>query len=193
MNRDYRAAWTLALLVTATGAGCTETHRERAAKDAASIRSETTPARLQERGEAAARVGDLTRAEQYFVAARDAGGDERVLTTRLLVVCVTDGRYPAAASYGEDFLRKHPGDVEIEFALASVDIALGNLKRAGEALKRVVAARPDMADAHYALATVLLQEENGKLDADNELREYIRLRPNGQYSEAARASLQGGR
>lgn len=136
-------------------------------------------------------AGDLTRAEQYFVAARNAGGDERLLTTRLLITCATDGRYPAAASYGEDFLRRHPGDVEIQYAVASVYIALGDLARAREALRHVVAERPDIADAHYALATLLLHEENSRLEASDQLREYIRLRPNGQYAEAARASLQG--
>jgi tetratricopeptide (TPR) repeat protein len=193
MKRHALTQLALLLLVATMGVGCAETQRQRASRDAALVRRETTPARLQARGEAAAMVGDFTRAEQYFVAALNGGGDERLLTTRLLVVCVTDGRYPAAANYGEDFLRRHPGDIEIRYAVASVYVALGDLARAREGLRRVVAERPDIADAHYALATLLLQEEDGQREADNQLREYIRLRPNGQYSEAARASLQGAR
>jgi tetratricopeptide (TPR) repeat protein len=193
MNARGCMRFALPLLATAMCVGCAETQHQKATRDEALIRRETTPARLQAHGEAAAAVGDFTRAEQYFVAALNGGGDERVLTTRLLVVCVTDGRYPAAANYGEDFLRRHPGDIELQYAVSSVYIALGDVARAREGLRRVVAQRPDIADAHYALATVLLQEQDGQIEADNQLREYIRLRPNGQYSEAARASLQGAR
>jgi tetratricopeptide (TPR) repeat protein len=171
------------------GLGCAETQQQKATRNIDVIRNETTPDRLQARGEGAAMVGDLTRAEQYFVAALNAGGDERALTKRLLVVCITDGRYPAAASYGEDFLRRHPGDTEVRYALGTVYIALGDLDRAREDLERVVQEQPDGADAHYALATVLRQQGAAPLDADRHFREYIRLSPQGPYAEAARASL----
>jgi FimV-like protein len=153
------------------------------------IERETTPERLQARGEAAAMVGDLTRAEQYFVAAMKVGGDERTLTTRLLVVCVTDSRYPAAATYGEEYLHRHPRDPEIRYTLATVYIGLGDLSRARENLREVIEERPELADAHYALASVLRESGESLLDADKELREYLRLSPSGQYAETARASL----
>jgi tetratricopeptide (TPR) repeat protein len=180
----------LALALTFAGAlGCAKTPQERAKHDTDIIRRESTPERLQARGEAAAMAGDLTRAEQYFVAAMKAGGDERTLTTRLLVVCVTDSRYPAAATYGEEYLHRHPKDPEIRFAVSTVYIGLGDLPRARDGLREVVEERPDMADAHYALASVLRDSGESLLDADKELREYIRLSPEGQYAEAARASL----
>lgn len=182
-----RSAVLLAVLlaVSACGGG----PRQKAAEDAAVIRRETTPERLQARGESAAMVGDFTRAEQYFVAALHAGGDERTLVKRLFVVCVTDGRFPAAASFGEDYLRRHPGDTDIRYALATVYIALGDLDAARPELERVIEERPDHADAHFALATVLRQTGEGLLDADRHLREYIRLEPKGEHAEAARASL----
>jgi tetratricopeptide (TPR) repeat protein len=180
----------LVLALAFVGAlGCTKSPQQRARQDSDIIRRETTPERLQARGEAAAMAGDLTRAEQYFVAAMKAGGDERTLTTRLLVVCVTDSRYPAAATYGEEYLHRHPNDPEIRYTVSTVYIGLGDLARARDGLRQVVEERPDLADAHYALASVLRDAGDSLLDADREFREYIRLRPDGEYAEAARASL----
>jgi FimV-like protein len=186
MSHTMRAAL---LSIAFTLAACAPTPEQRAVADLQTIRTETMPERLQARGEAAAMGGDLTRAEQYFVAAERAGGDERVLTKRLLVVCVTDGRFPAAANYAEDYLRKHPGETEIRYALATVYFAMGDYPEARAALEQVVEESPDLADAHYALATVLRHEGEDLLDADKQLREYIRLEPSGAYAEAARASL----
>ncbi len=170
-------------------AACAPTPQQKAKTDMAVIERETTPARLQKRGESAAMAGDFTRAEQYFVAAIKAGGDARLLTKRLLVVCVNDGRFPVAATYGEDYLRSHPGDTDIRYAVATVYIGVGELAHARDELTRVVRERPEIADAHYALASVLHQQGDALLDADLQFREYIRLEPNGQYAEAARASL----
>jgi Flp pilus assembly protein TadD len=190
MGARQRAALPF-ILALAVGAsfGCAKTPQQRVKQDAEVIQREMTPERLQARGEAAAMAGDLTRAEQYFVAAMRAGGDPRLLTTRLLVVCVTDSRYPAAASYGEDYLASHPKDTEIRYAVSTVFIGLGELTRARDWLRRVVEERPDLAEAHYALASVLRDTGESLLDADQQFREYIRLSPNGAYAEAARASL----
>lgn len=173
----------------ASSLGCAPSPQQKAKADMAVIERETTPTRLQKRGDAAAMGGDFTRAEQYFVAAIRAGGDQRVLTKRLLVVCVNDGRYPVALSYGDDYLRAHPGDTDIRYAIATVYLGTGELVRARDELTRVVRERPEIADAHYALASVLRQQGEALLDADLQFREYIRLDPNGQYAEAARASL----
>jgi tetratricopeptide (TPR) repeat protein len=170
-------------------AGCAATPQQKAARDMSVIRAETTPERLQARGDASAMAGDLTRAEQYYVAAMAAGGDTRVLTKRLLVVCTTDERYPAAQTYAEDYLRLHPGDTDMRYALATVYVALRELQLARGSLERVVTERPDLAVAHYALATVLRDLGDSMLDADQQFREYIRLSPEGEYAESARASL----
>jgi Tfp pilus assembly protein PilF len=92
-------------------------------------------------------------------------------------------------SYGEDYLRGHPNDTDIRYAVATVYAATGELAHAREELTRVVRERPDIADAHYALASVLRQQGDALLDADLQYREYIRLEPNGQYAEAARSLL----
>jgi tetratricopeptide (TPR) repeat protein len=189
MRGAHSTTASLCALVIAWCGACAPSPQQKAKTDTAVIERETTPVRLQQRGESAAMSGDFTRAEQYFVAAIKAGGDARLLTKRLLVICTNDGRYPAAASYGDDYLRAHPGDTEIRYAVATVYLALGDLPRAKSDLTRVVEERPDIADAHFALASVLREQGDALLDADLQLREYIRLEPKGQYAEAARASL----
>lgn len=182
---------TMAILamLAAGAAGCAESQQQRRVESVNEVRHEATAPRLQARGDAAAAMGDMTRAEQYFMAALAAGGDPRVLTRRLLVVCVADERYPAAASHGEDYLRTHPADTEVRYAVATVYIGLGDSEHARDELERVLVERPDLADAHYALATVLRQQGDSIVDADRQFREYIRLRPEGPYADAARASL----
>jgi tetratricopeptide (TPR) repeat protein len=181
---------TIGILAGAGALGaCAQTPEAKASKDLEAMRTETTPERLQTRGEASATVGDLTRAEQYFVAALRAGGDPRALTKRLLIVCITDGRYPAAATYADDYLRKHPSDTDVRYAAATVYVGMGDLPRAREGLERVVTERPENADAHYALASVLRQEGDSLLEADKHYREYLRLSPDGEFAEAAKASL----
>jgi Flp pilus assembly protein TadD len=176
-------------LAIAGAPGCAKSPQQKAKQDLDLIQRETTPARLQARGDAAAMSGDLTRGEQYFVAAIKAGGDERVLTKRLLVVCISGNRYSAAAAYAEEYLHKHPGDTDVRYALSTVYIGLGELTRARDGLRLVIEQRPDIAEAHYALASVLRDTGESLLDADKQFREYIRLSPNGEYAEAARASL----
>jgi Flp pilus assembly protein TadD len=169
--------------------GCAPSRQQTTARDLQAMRDEATPARLLERGDVAAMGGDLTRAEQYYVAALHAGADERVITTKLLLVCVTDGRFPSAEDYGEDYLRRHPGDTEIRYALATVYVARNEMTQARDSLEQVVQERPDLAEPHYALATILRQQGDSLVDADREFREYIRLEPRGPNAEAARASL----
>ncbi|MBV9950139.1 MAG: tetratricopeptide repeat protein [Myxococcales bacterium] len=192
-RRLARLAWHArvagGLACACASSACAESAKERARADMAVLRAETTPAHLQARGDAAAVSGDFTRAEQYYVAALRAGGDEGVLAKRLLIVCVTDGRYPAAASHAEDYLRRHPGDTDLRYALATVYIGLGDPAAARAALEQVIGERPDDADAHYALATVLREQGEDLRGADLHFREYIRLDPKGPFAEAARASL----
>jgi predicted Zn-dependent protease len=153
------------------------------------LKKETQAAELFSRGEAAARAGDMTRAEQYLVAAGKAGSNERAVIQRLLLVCVADQRYPAAAEHADNYLRRHPADTEVRFASASIYAAIGDGARAERELARVVSERPDWAEAHYTLATVLREQRASALGADRQYREYLRLAPGGAYAEAARGYL----
>lgn len=147
------------------------------------------PKQLVAYAEAAAAAGDLTRATEYLVAALKQGGEEKPIVQRLIMVCAADQRYPGALDYAETYLRRHPGDTDVRLVTASIYAAIGDLGNAREGFERVIAEKPDLADAHYGLATVLKQDGAELLNADRHYREYLRLQPNGSYAEAARDHL----
>jgi tetratricopeptide (TPR) repeat protein len=152
------------------------------------VRQESTAKVLFEKGRTAAAIGDLTRAEQYFVASLKAGGKEKQIIRPLLLVCISDQRLPVALDYAEQYLYRHPNDVDVLFVAASIHAALGNAQRAREILEVVARERPESAEVHYALATVL-REQGGWSQADRHDLEYLKLEPNGRYAEQARARL----
>jgi hypothetical protein len=156
------------------------------------MRVEATAERLEATGDRAVQIGDLTRAEQYYVASLKTGAREgrmrdRVLTQKLVAVCAEDGRYPAAVEYANDYLGKHPGDIDMRFAAAALAAAVGDVDGARIGFERVVAARPTLAEAHYALGSLLRDE--GDLSADSHFRTYLSLQPRGAYAESARAAI----
>lgn len=141
------------------------------------------------RGDASAAIGDMIRAEQYFVSALKAGGDEHKLVRRLLVVCVADQRYPAAAEYAEHYLHRYPTDVDLRFAAASIQMAIGNGRRARELLDSVLRDRPDWAEAHYALSSMMRVGGEPLALADQHDLQYLKLEPHGPLADTARARL----
>jgi tetratricopeptide (TPR) repeat protein len=175
----------LALLLAAPSA-CGESQ---ALRDRAAIKREVSPRELLRKGDASASLGDMTRAEQYYVMAQKAGADEHQVVQRLLVACVADQRYPVALEYAERHLRRHPEDVEVRFATASLRAALGDLTAARDMMLEVLRERPTWAEAHYALGSVLRQMGEQQPLADEHDVEYLRLSPQGTYAEAARDRL----
>jgi tetratricopeptide (TPR) repeat protein len=160
-------------------------------KERALQRKEQSADELIKKGEAAAAKGDMTRAEQYLVSALRAGGPEKVIVQRLLFVCAADQRYPVALEHAEHYLHRHPQDTDSQFAAASFHAAVGDFPGALERLQGVVRARPDWAEAHYALATVLREEgDQGNLADEHDLA-YLRLNPTGPLADTARARLTG--
>ena len=157
--------------------------------DMATMKKEGGPDRLIDRGKAFAALGDTTRAEQYFAAALSSGADERVVIPLLLTVCAQDGRYRVAIQYAETYLKSHPGDLRVRFVLGTLYSAVGEAEPARDALATVVQARPEDADAHYALAVLLRDHEHDYTGADQQFREYLRLQPRGTHAEEAEASL----
>jgi predicted Zn-dependent protease len=93
-----------------------------------------------------------------------------------------------ALEYADEYLRKHPADVDVRYAAATLRVAIGDEKRARQELLEVLAARPGFADAHYVIA--LLDKDQGDvMAADAQLRAYLAAAPDGEHAEVARANL----
>ena len=169
--------------------GCASTAANEVTAKMDTMRDEQSAEKLFERGKAFATVGDWTRAEQYLASSMDAGAAQRVVMPILLNVCVQDRRYRVAAWYAEDYLRRHPADIDMRYILGTIYAALGDVKGARANLEAVIAQRPEDPHTHYALA-VVLRDANQDLPAmDQHFRAYLRLAPEGEHAEEARAGL----
>ena len=102
---------------------------------------------------------------------------------------MNDGRYPVAASYGEDYLRAHPNDTEFAYAVSTVYAATASYRTRERSSRASSASDPNRRCALRPRVGPPRQQGDALLDADQEYREYIRLEPNGQYAEAARSLL----
>ncbi len=181
------SGFAIALSMAAISFGCASP-QTKLQQGIEAMHAESAPDQLAERGDASAAVGDMTRAEQYYVAALHANGEAGRLVRRLIAVCVADGRYPVALEYADEYLRKHPGDVDVRYAAGTLRVAVGDEKRARQELLQVLEARPGFADAHYVIA--LLDKEQGDvMAADAQLRAYLATSPDGEHAEVARANL----
>lgn len=177
-----RAAALLPLLLAGACAS------EQVERDRKAVERESSAEVLLQSGEAAAQMGDMTRAEQYLVAAMRAGGDQRRIVKQLLLVCAADRRYPVAIDYAEQYLRRNPNDTEVLFAAGSLHAATGSIDSARVMLTRVVRERPEWPEPHYVLATVLREYGAPELADEHDLA-YLKLSPEGPMAETARARL----
>ncbi len=180
---------TTGVAISLASAGCAATPAQRVKANMALMKEEGGVDKLIDRGKAFANVGDSTRAEQYFAAAVASGADERIVVPLLLSVCVQDGRYRVAIQYAETYLKSHPGDLRVRFVLGTLYSAVNDPDAARTALVTVVDARPEDADAHFALGVLLRDSDHDYAGADRQFREYIRLKPRGPHTEEAEASL----
>jgi tetratricopeptide (TPR) repeat protein len=179
----------LCLLLAFGAFGCAPpTPAESAQKDMKVFARESQQDRLLDRGRGFAAVGDYTRAEEYLAAALEQGADARKVLPELLEICVHTGKFRSAIQHAENHLRRHPDDVRTRFVVATLHAALNETKEAKKQLQTVVEVRPNEAKAHYALA-VLARDEQDAIGADRHFREYLRIEPNGDHAEEARASL----
>jgi tetratricopeptide (TPR) repeat protein len=148
------------------------------------LRKEHTVDNLTRRGLAFAEMGDLTRAEQYLVAALEQGALPRQVVPPLLHVCVAAGRHRAALVYARDYGAPLANDPQFGFVLAVLESAVGDPDAAIARLRRTARALPGHADAHFQLA-LLLQRRGENDEAALHLREYLRLAPEGMFAADA--------
>lgn len=186
MNQKSQILVILAVLATTA---CASRPSDRVARDVSTVRAERTPDKLVARGVAYAGVGDLTRAEQYFAAALDAGADPEVVLPKLLRVCITSGNHLAAINYATPLLERHPDDVDLRFVVAELRAVTGDTQGARADLARVVELAPEEPAPHYAYARLLKTQVGDAAAADHEYREYLRVAPTGEHAEESRAQL----
>ena len=153
------------------------------------IAAESTGPSLLKKAQASAVMGDYSRAEQYYAAALKAGVPEKAAVQRMIEVCVADQRYPAAVDHAEQYLYRHPGDAEMQFAAASLHVAIGELSRGRSLYEAVIKDRPEWPEPHSAFATLLRAEDCDVTRADQQDLTYLKLSPQGAFAETARARL----
>jgi tetratricopeptide (TPR) repeat protein len=179
------AACALALVV----AGCAASEATQVKKQAEIVRQEQAWDRLFARGKAFAMVGDLTRAEQYLVAALDNGGNPSVVLPVLMSVLVEGKRYRLAIDLVENHLKTHPDAYRLRFVLGTLYMAVGDTTLARARLEEVAAHLPPEPEAHYALGVLFRDTEKDLLRADKHFRAYLAMKPDGAHVQDARASL----
>lgn len=190
MMPTARRRWpTVIGLFAALFAACGPPPAARVEQNVETVQKERKPDKLVARGMAFARMGDLTRAEQYLTAALEEGADPNEVLPVLMRICVKSGRYRVAIEHAQNELKARPHNVPLRFLLGSLYQAVGNTAAAREQLEQVVATEPEHADAHYALAVIARDAEGDLVRADRHFREYLRLRPDGPHAEEARNSL----
>jgi tetratricopeptide (TPR) repeat protein len=185
--RVPRAAAVLALAV-AVG-GCAAPSKTATQTANAKSPEEADPVFLYQRGRDFGARGDLVRAEQYFAAALAAGGDENTIMPELLRVCVASRHYRLASEYAETALARHPTNARLRFLAGALGVTLGDTVRARERLERAAHELVDNAEIQFAVAVFFRDEMSDRVAADAYFREYLRLAPEGQHAEEARASM----
>lgn len=176
------------MIVCATPMGCASRASD-VESQADAVKEEQTPDKLLARGRAFARVGDLTRAEQYLSAALDAGASVEEALPMLLRVCIAEQRFRAAITYAEPYLKKQPDDTPLRFVVASLYATIGETVIAREHLEKVAQSQPDNAEVHFAMGMLALEADGDMVTADGHFREYLRLEPDGSHAAEARSHL----
>jgi Tfp pilus assembly protein PilF len=184
-----KIAQILGILSVLASSACAARPADRVARDVSTVRTERAPDKLVARGTAFASVGDMTRAEQYFAAALDAGADPNVVLPRLLRVCINSGNHRAAINYATPLLQRHPDDVDLRFVVAELRAVTGDTQGARADLAHVVAIAPEVPAPHFAYARLLKDQLGDPAGADREFRAYLRVAPTGEHAEESRASL----
>ena len=191
-TRDRALAWMLCAVacgVATTSLGCAKTRGDELQDTLKTIKSEQSADKLFARGQGFAAIGDFTRAEEYYAAALDAGGDARKIVPQLLAVCIRGQKYRVAIQYGTNYLRAHPDDTSTRFIVATLFMAVEEYPAAKDYLRLILVKEPDNAEAHFALAVTYRDGDNEPVRADKEFREYLRISPKGKHAREASTGL----
>lgn len=132
---------------------------------------------------------DKLRAQQYYMAALQAGYDSRDVTPRLLRLFIADGQYRLAISRAKETLDEHGDDPALRLLLAELYRATDLDVPAEHEYQHVLERQPNNAQAHLELALLLQQAGRDAGRADEHLRAYLALEPHGAAAEEVRGRL----
>jgi len=144
---------------------------------------------LLQMADALASSGDHVRAGQYLIAAQTRGISDRQVIGRLLKLDAAGGQYRLGIEHAEAYLQAHPSELSVRQCLASFHLAIGETAEAAREYARVLERRPNNAEAHFALATLLREAGIERARMDKHYRAYIALAPQGRHADEARAEL----
>ena len=144
---------------------------------------------LFERGRTLAERGDPSRAEQYLELAIRAGYPERAAIVPLVRVCIAASRLRAALGYARGYLRRSPAEWRLRYLVAAIESALGRPRKAAQELERVLADRPEAAQAHYLLGVLQRDAFGDPRAARASFRAYLAHAPDGVFADEVQAWL----
>lgn len=133
--------------------------------------------------------GDSLRAEQYLKLAVRAGYPEERVILPLLKACVASSRLRSALLHAEPYLRRNPHAFRVRYLAAAAYLALGQPARAFNHLSRVVAQRPEVAQAHYLMGLLLRDAFGDAAGAREAFRAYLERAPRGEHAAELLAYL----
>jgi Flp pilus assembly protein TadD len=178
MRPVFSSALLACLLLTVACASPRSVRREpRTARTAAEA--------LFAQGRELAARGDGVRAEQYFVLALRLGYPEQRAIGPLVAVCVASSHLRAALDYAKPVLRRHPQAWRLRYLVAALQLALGEQLEATRHLQRVVAQRPEAAQAYYLLAVIARDWARDELAVRDGFAAYLEHAPDGAFAAEA--------
>lgn len=135
------------------------------------------------------RRGDDLRAAQYLQLAMAQGAGEAAVVPRLLATYIRGRQYRLAAQWAENYLRRRPGQHNLQLLLATLYEALGDRHSAIAQYRDLLAHAPDHAGAHISLAITLNAVGQDATTADYHYRRYLELQPHGPFAAQAQGAL----
>lgn len=141
-----------------------------------------------EQGRELSRLGQSVRAEQYLLAAWDAGASVDEVAPLLIEVCVKDGRLRSALFYVARVRRMQPSNTAILQLSATLHSALGQSERAEQDVAALEILEPTQPEALFFLGEYLLLHGQGDRGR-RYLSEYLQRAPHGEDAPWARSLL----
>jgi tetratricopeptide (TPR) repeat protein len=187
--RKEQACAALALMVLL--AACSPAPAQLAATPAldAAAASRAEAEQLLALGERYARAGDSLRAEQYLVAALDAGIEPRAVLPMLLRVCVDARRYRVALEHAEEALAADPENSHLRFLTGTLLAMTGDVPGARVHLTRAARELLHSAEVQFSVAVFARDQAQDPAAADGYFRRYLELEPHGVHAGEARNCL----